>query len=106
MRKVKVVVFVPESHAEIVRSAIAEAGGGVIGKYSHCSFSTKGIGRFKPIKGARPAIGKIGKQEAVEEERIEFVCPKRLIKKVFEAIKKVHPYDEVALDVYLLIGIS
>ncbi len=99
---VKIIVFVPESHADVVRSAMGEAGAGKIGNYGFCSFSSKGIGRFKPGKGAQPAIGEVGKLEAVLEERIEFVCKRSLLSGVMEALKKVHPYEEVAFDVYPL----
>ena len=98
----KIVVFVPLTHTDAVREAVAVAGGGKIGKYSHCSFSTVGIGRFKPEDGAHPAIGEVGAWESVQEERIEFVCERALAKQVVAAIKKVHPYEEVALDVYPL----
>ncbi len=100
---VKIVVFVPLTHTDIVRKAIGDAGGGVIGNYKNCSFSSKGVGRFNLQKGARPAIGEVGKPEEVEEERIEFVCPKDKAKEIIKAIKKVHPYEEVAFDIYLLI---
>jgi hypothetical protein len=93
---------VPESHADAVREAIGKAGAGNIGNYSFCSFSSKGIGRFKPEKGAHPAIGGIGKLESVEEERIEAICNRCILKDVVAAIKKVHPYEEVALDIYPL----
>ncbi|PWB38339.1 MAG: hypothetical protein C3F02_04500 [Parcubacteria group bacterium] len=99
---VKIVVFVPESHTDIVREAIGKAGAGKIGNYTHCSFSSKGIGRFEPEHGAHPAIGEVGRLESVYEERIEFVCDRNLIKDVLTAIKKVHPYEEVALDIYPL----
>lgn len=96
---IKIVVFVPKSHSNIVRKA-GDAGGGKIGNYGYNSFSTKGIGRFKPLEGAEPYIGKKGKLEEVEEERIEFVCEKDKAKKVISEIRKVHPYEEVALDIY------
>jgi|SRR6266478_4983868 hypothetical protein len=99
---VKLVVFVPTTHADIVREAMGKAGAGRIGDYYFCSFSVKGISRFKPAEGASPTIGKIGELESVEEERIEAVCPKDKLKEVIEAIKKVHPYEEVAMDVYPL----
>ncbi|MDO8742461.1 MAG: hypothetical protein Q7J45_02890 [bacterium] len=98
----KIVIYTPISHSEQVREVIGMTGGGKIGKYSFCSFSTKGIGRFKPEEGASPHIGSVGKLEAVEEERIEFVCDDNLVNQVVSAIKKVHPYEEVALDVYNL----
>jgi len=69
-KNVKIVVFVPETHADIVREAMGRAGAGVIGNYTFCSFSTKGIGRFKPEEGAHPNIGEAGKFESVPEERI------------------------------------
>ena len=101
-KNVKIVVFVPETHTDMVREAMGKAGAGVIGNYSFCTFSTKGIGRFKPEQGANPHIGKIGKLEEVVEERIETVCPREKLDAVIKAIKEVHPYDEVALDVYPL----
>ena len=96
----KIVVYVPLSHADIVRDAIGKAGGGKLGKYSFCSFSARGVGRFKPEEGAQPHIGTVGKLEEVEEERIEVTCEAELVEKVVAAIKKVHPYEEVAMDVY------
>lgn len=99
---VKIVVFVPESHAVIVREALATAGAGRIGAYSACTFSTKGVGRFKPEAGANPTIGAVGKYEEVLEEKIETVCPPELVRSVVAAIKKVHPYEEVALDVFAI----
>lgn len=100
---VKIVVFVPETHADIVRKALGDARAGLVGDYSHTSFSTKGIGRFIPLEGAHPAIGEIGKFEEVMEERIETVCYKKDLEKIIVAIKEVHPYEEIALDVYPLV---
>lgn len=99
---VKIVVYVPESYADVIREAIGSTGAGKIGNYSFCTFSSKGIGRFKPEDGASPAIGEVGKLESVAEERIEFVCNRNLAEDVIAAIKKVHPYEEVALDIYPL----
>jgi hypothetical protein len=96
----KIVVFVPETHTDVVRKAMGDAGAGIIGNYSHCTFSSKGIGRFKPESGANPHIGEVGKFEEVAEERIETVCSREKLEEVIKAIKDVHPYDEVALDVY------
>src|SRR3989339_1961408 len=99
---VKIVVFVPESHANVVREAMGKAGAGTIGNYTFCSFSSKGSGRFKPEDGAHPAIGEVGKLELVQEERIEVVCDRSFLEAVVEAIKKAHPYEEVVFDIYSL----
>ena len=99
---VKIVIFVPETYTDIVREAMGTAGAGKIGNYTHCTFSSKGVGRFKPEAGANPHIGEVGKYEEVIEERIETVCEREKLQEVIKAIKEVHPYEEVALDVYPL----
>jgi hypothetical protein len=101
-KNVKIVVFVPESHADLVRDAVGKAGAGRIGNYSFCSVTTKCVGRFKPDAGASPTIGEVGKLEEVNEERIEMVCEREKLKDVIGVIKKVHPYEEVAFDIYPL----
>jgi hypothetical protein len=103
--RVKIVVFVPVSHTDTVREAMGKAGTGIIGDYTFCSFSSKGIGRFLPGNTTHPTIGEVGKFESVEEERIEVVCEKELLSEVVAAIKAVHPYEEVALDIYPLLNI-
>lgn len=100
MKQYKIVIYVPESHADAVRAALGNAGAGRIGNYSHCTFSVKGIGRFKPEQGAAPAIGAVGKLEAVPEERIETVCREDRLAAAIQAIRRAHPYEEPALDVY------
>lgn len=98
MSQYKVVVYVPIESANAVREAIANAGGGKSEKYSYASFSSRGIGRFKPLPGARPAIGKIGKLEKVEEEKIEVSCDEEILDTVIAAIQRAHPYEEPAID--------
>jgi dinuclear metal center YbgI/SA1388 family protein len=96
----KLVVFVPEEQAELVREAIGQAGAGHIGHYSHCSFTSNGMGAFKPGDKADPYIGKQGEMEYVDEVKIESVFPASLQKKVLRAMEKAHPYEEVAYDLY------
>lgn len=95
-------MYVPEEHAEKLREVIGNAGAGKIGNYSHCTFSVKGTGRFKPENGASPAIGEVGKLAEVAEERIETVCSAENLQAVLKAIKEAHPYEEPATDVYTI----
>lgn len=97
---VKIITFAPENVANKIREAMGKAGAGVIGTYTHCSFSTKGTGRFIPGEKANPSIGNIGKEENVSEEKIEMLCKKRLVESVAKAIRLVHPYEEVPIEVY------
>ena len=100
MKKYKIVVYVPEDSADKLREAIGNAGARVIGNYTHCMFTIKGTGQFKPGAGSNPTIGEVGKLERVAEERIETVCSEEKLKDVLKAIKDVHPYEEPATDVY------
>ncbi len=99
----KLVVYVPASHGNQIRQALAEAGAGWIGNYSHCSFSLKGDGRFQAETGTHPYLGQEGQVEEVQEERVETIVPQDLLSKVLEAIRDVHPYEEVAYDVFPLV---
>lgn len=101
---VKIVVTVPEKDADKLRGAIGNAGGGKIGNYTFCSFSVKGVGRFKPESGANPAVGEVGKPEEVAEERIEISCDSDSLKTILETIRKAHPYEEPVIDIYPLIS--
>ncbi|WP_227395128.1 Nif3-like dinuclear metal center hexameric protein [Jeotgalibacillus aurantiacus] len=96
----KLIVFVPGTHEETVRSALAEAGAGQIGDYSDCSFTSNGTGRFKPGAGSDPFIGTSGVVESVEEVKIEVIYQASLEKKVLKALKQSHPYEEPAYDVF------
>lgn len=97
---VTIVITVPETHASIVREAMGRAGAGKVGDYSYCSYSVKGIGRFRPDKGAHPYLGKEGVLEEVVEERIETVCSLDVLEQVIEEIKKAHPYEEMVIDIH------
>lgn len=101
-KNVKFVVFVPLTHADAVRQALGEAGAGKIGNYDFCSFSSRGTGCFRGNEKTNPTIGKAGKYEVVEEERIEVVVPREILKEVIEKVKAIHPYEEVAFDIYPL----
>ncbi|MDP3964163.1 MAG: hypothetical protein Q8Q20_00685 [bacterium] len=91
---------VPLEQAEAVRQSMGEAGAGQQGHYIHCSSSYRTIGRFTPVAGAHPAIGEIGKKEVVEEEVIRMLCHKDKVKVVIDALKKAHPYEEPAIDIF------
>lgn len=103
---VKLHVSVPVSHADIVRQAMGDAGAGVLGNYSHCSFSSRGIGRYKGNSLSNPFIGSAGQLEATEEERIQVTVERSKLQAVIAAIRSVHPYEEISMDVYALEDIS
>ncbi|SHL05389.1 dinuclear metal center protein, YbgI/SA1388 family [Pseudonocardia thermophila] len=95
----KIVTFVPVGPAiTAVHEALAAAGAGQIGDYSHCSFATAGTGQFKPLPGANPTIGEIGQLERVAETKLEMVLPRHRRDAVVAALRAAHPYEEPAFD--------
>ncbi|WP_206830885.1 Nif3-like dinuclear metal center hexameric protein [Alicyclobacillus fructus] len=99
---VKLVVFVPASHVDGVREALGDAGAGHIGGYSHCTFGAPGTGSFKPGPDTEPYIGEHGKLELVDEVRLETIAYERDLDRIVARMLEVHPYEEVAYDVYPL----
>jgi dinuclear metal center YbgI/SA1388 family protein len=95
----KLAVYVPEESVDAVMSAMAEAGAGHIGNYSHCSFRSSGIGTFLPLPGSDPYIGDVGKLEATPEFRLEMIVPEWQLPPVVDAMVLKHPYEEVAYDI-------
>ena len=101
----KLITFAPHENAEEIRGAITAAGAGRLGDYDSCTFTTEGEGRFRPLDGATPAIGRIGEVEVVAESRVEAVFPRARRRAVVEALRAVHPYEEPAFDVLELADI-
>jgi hypothetical protein len=99
----KLVVFVPESALEPLRDALFEAGAGRIGDYERCSWYAAGTGTFLGGEGADPSIGERGREERVQELRLETVFPAERQSEVVAALRAAHPYEEPAFDVYELV---
>jgi len=93
-------VYVPLDYADTVKQAMFDAGAGRIGLYEHCCWQTLGHGQFRPLAGNQAFIGETGQLETLEELKIEMVCEARFIKAVITQMKKAHPYEEPAYDVY------
>ncbi|MCQ2283382.1 MAG: Nif3-like dinuclear metal center hexameric protein [Bacteroidales bacterium] len=98
----KVVVFVPTTHTQQVKDALAATGCGVQGNYDHCSYTMTGTGHFRPNDQAHPFIGETAVEEDVAEDRVEMIFPIHLQRKVIQAIYKSHPYEEPAFDIIRL----
>jgi dinuclear metal center YbgI/SA1388 family protein len=100
----KLTFYVPVADADRVRAAVTGAGAGAIGDYDSCTFSTPGQGRFRPLEGASPVVGRVGDVEVVEEVRVEAVLPRSRRTAVVAALVAAHPYEEPAYDVVELAG--
>ena len=103
VNKVKIFVTVPIENTQEVRNAVCKAGAGIIGEYSYCTTCVKSIGTFIPNDNAKPYIGENNKLEYVEEDKLEVICDIQKAKHVITELRKVHPYEEPAIDIVPLI---
>jgi hypothetical protein len=99
----KLVVFVPREALDPVRDALFAAGAGRIGDYERCSWYTEGTGTFFGREGTEPSVGQAGREQRVAELRLETVFPEERQAEVVEALRRAHPYEEPAFDVYALL---
>ncbi len=98
----KLTTFVPIAATNTVKNAVFKAGAGSIGNYENCSFSTEGLGTFKPLSNAQPTLGKIGTTHIEKENQLQFTYPKHQEKAILKALFSSHPYEEVAYEITTL----
>jgi len=98
----KLVTFIPEDHLDKVRDALFAAGGGSIGNYDKCSFTSNGTGTFRGGEEANPYVGEVGEFHFEKEARLEIILPKHLKNNIVRTLLDTHPYEEVAYDLYPL----
>ncbi len=97
----KLVTFIPTDPPSLVgtiRDALARAGAGTIGAYTHCAFTTPGTGSFHGGDATNPSVGEKGRLETVSELRLETVVPSGKLPAIIRALHGAHPYDEPAFD--------
>lgn len=100
----KLVVFVPPASLDEVTAVLFEAGAGAIGRYAECRFVSTGTGSFRPLAGASPAKGQVGRLEQATEQRLEMVLHRRLRQSVVAALHRAHPYETPAYDLLELVA--
>jgi dinuclear metal center YbgI/SA1388 family protein len=101
-QEVKIVTFVPELKLDDVRAALATAGAGLIGHYMLCSFAAPGVGTFLGDDQSNPTVGRAGRLERVTEYRLEMVCAKSSLAIALETLRRFHPYEAPAVDIFEL----
>ena len=98
----KLCFYVPESHLESVKEAVFAAGAGCIGAYDSCCWQSLGQGQYRPLEGSQPYLGQTGKLEQVAEWKVEMVVTDERIHDAVKALKKSHPYETPAFEVWRL----
>lgn len=96
----KLVTYCPLSHIEQVRNGFFAVGAGKIGNYDCCSFGVEGTGTFKGNEFSNPFAGEKNAIHFEKEIRLEVLFESHKETKVLEALRKNHPYEEIAYEVY------
>ncbi len=96
----KICFYVPESHLDLVKNALFSAGAGKIGHYDCCAWQVLGEGQFMPLVDSQAYIGAEGELEKIAEYKVEMVCNDEIIHSAIEALKKTHPYEMPAYQVW------
>lgn len=96
----QLVTYCPNKDAESVRTALFAAGAGAIGNYDECSFSNEGSGTFRGNEDSNPVIGQKNIRHTEPETRIEVVLESWKTGEVMKALRKAHPYEEIAYSIH------
>ena len=92
--------YVPADAKEKTKQALFDIGVGAFNNYKCCAWETLGQGQFKPVNNAHPAIGQHNELEILQEYKVEMICKKELIEEAVKTLKQIHPYEEVAYEVF------
>lgn len=101
--RVKLEIFIPETHVDGLRAALADAGAGVIGNYDHCCSIMPVKGYWRPLAGANPYDGTVGQISEGHEYKVEVNCPREILAQVIKAVRAVHPYEEPLINIIPLV---
>ncbi|MDG2476325.1 MAG: Nif3-like dinuclear metal center hexameric protein [Phycisphaerales bacterium] len=94
-----VVTYAPPNALAPLRDAMAAAGAGQIGEYTHCAAASPSTGTFKGGMNTTPAIGESGVLESVEELRLTMACGNAALADVIVALRQTHPYEEAPVHI-------
>ena len=103
VKKVKIFVTIPTENVSEVRNALGNTKAGIIGNYTHCTYSVKGVGTFKPNDSANPHIGQANVLEFVSEDKLEIICNVEDVKETIKVLRSAHPYEEPGIDIVPLL---
>lgn len=98
----KLAVYAPRENVQSIRETIIAHNPCEIGHYKGCTFTGEGTGSFMPLEGSQPYIGVTNQLELVEEVKIESIVYLKDVNNLMKQVTEVHPYEEIAYDLYPL----
>jgi len=102
----KLCYHVPESHLDVTKQALFQAGAGRLGNYDQCCWQTRGQGQFRPLAGSRPFLGEAGNLTRTEEYLVEVLCVESCLQAAVTALKQAHPYETPAYHVLQMVDVE
>ena len=102
--EVKLEIFTPFEAVDAIREALHQAGCGVLGNYDYCCSITEVSGYWRPLKGANPYNGEVGKISEGRECKVEVNCKAENVPVALEAIRATHPYEEPLINIVPLLN--
>jgi|ERR1700690_2709736 len=100
--EVKLEIFVPREYTRQIRDELAKIGVGRIGNYDHCVAIYPVQGSYRPLPGANPFEGEIGKITEGTEYKIEVNCRRERVDEAIKVIRSIHPYEEPVINIFPL----
>jgi hypothetical protein len=98
----KIIYYVPESHLDITKAALFSTGAGQFKNYDQCCWQILGQGQFRPLDNSQPFVGESNQLTQIAEYRVELICEDDKLQQAIKALRKAHPYEEPAIDVWRL----
>jgi hypothetical protein len=96
---VKLEIFIPQEYSLKLRDELAKIGVGRLGNYDHCVAISPVQGYFRPLPGAEPFEGELGKITEMAEHKLEVNCERGLVDEAIKVIRSIHPYEEPLVNI-------
>jgi len=100
----KIGVNIPREFLERLMDEITSSTEPLYPKYDRTFMYWPVKGTWRSLPGADPYDGAIGEISVADEMRVEFAVRGDCLEPAIEAIVRVHPYEEPAIDVIPMIG--
>lgn len=95
----KLEIFAPQESVDEILEALAKTHSGEIGLYDHCATVIPVQGFWRPLEGAKPALGNPGELFSGSEVKIEVNCREEYLIEAVQAVRDVHPYEEPVINI-------
>lgn len=98
-KEVKIEIYTPKEYIVKLREELNKVNACKVGQYDNVISITDIRGYWRPLEGADPYNGEVGKVCEGEECKVEIRCKAEYVKNAIKVIKAIHPYEEPLINV-------